>query len=346
MCCELTINREQMKPFPRILIATMVALSPALHSFSQTCNCKELFDFVSTYVEKNNPAYQVVKDDVDKFITYTLALSKGMTATMRADSVHLCLDQVNLYLAALRDHHTRLFYLPHEQAKAATRTNDAPAEFSILSDSISCLKIRSFSRQYVEQLNHFYDSVDAAIRARPWLILDLRDNGGGSDEGWWKLVQYFYQRPLETDFVELWVTDDNLRFYESDKKLSRQLKHHDRNRWYLLNHSDSATFGLKAALPSPRKVLILHNRQTASTAEDFILLAWQSKKVKTFGENTGGYMGYGNVMQVNTPGNLFVLLTTTTRFAKAALFEYEGLRPQVKLNPDQDWIEEVLKFCE
>ncbi|WP_304517152.1 S41 family peptidase [Cecembia rubra] len=112
------------------------------------------------------------------------------------------------------------------------------------------------------------------------------------------------------------------------------------NRYNLTYHPQ------KELLPSmPEKIVVLMDRGCASTCENFILLAHQSKKAITYGDNSGGYKGYGNVFSVKTPlGYNFKM--STTRYEQQAKFEFVGIPPKVRAVPNEDWIGKSLELFE
>lgn len=65
----------------------------------------------------------------------------------------------------------------------------------------------------------------------------------------------------------------------------------------------ASTWALDSSSIFPKKIALLFNRGTASAAEGMILDFMQSDKVITIRENSGGYIGYGNVMTAQTPCN-------------------------------------------
>ncbi|MGZ5248496.1 MAG: hypothetical protein ACXWCR_15420, partial [Flavitalea sp.] len=56
------------------------------------------------------------------------------------------------------------------------------------------------------------------------------------------------------------------------------------------------------------------------------------------GENSGGYIGYGNVMTAQTPCGQYTIQCTTTKYAEKSKYEFIGIPPQFKPGKEQDWI--------
>jgi hypothetical protein len=69
----------------------------------------------------------------------------------------------------------------------------------------------------------------------------------------------------------------------------------------------------------------------------------QSSKVVTLGENSGGYLGYGNVMTTDTPCGHFSLRSTTTKYKNNSRYEFIGIEPMIKLPAGSNWIEAARK---
>jgi C-terminal processing protease CtpA/Prc len=94
----------------------------------------------------------------------------------------------------------------------------------------------------------------------------------------------------------------------------------------------------------------MFNRNTASTAEGFILQASKSKKVQTYGENSAGAVSYGDWMPIELSDlNIWVAITTKKMIFKSNEdFECIGISPDIDLiiRNENDWIEIILKQME
>jgi len=92
-------------------------------------------------------------------------------------------------------------------------------------------------------------------------------------------------------------------------------------------------------------VAVLQNKYCASTTEQFLLLARQSKKTTTFGENSEGILDYSNVQYQPLPCyNLRLGWSTSRSFRldRGQGIDNVGLAPTVHLDPAApDMIEQV-----
>jgi C-terminal processing protease CtpA/Prc len=98
------------------------------------------------------------------------------------------------------------------------------------------------------------------------------------------------------------------------------------------------TWSLDSETVHPKKIAMLYNRGTASAGEGMIQYFMQSDKVITIGENSGGYIGYGNVMSAVVPCEKFTVQSTTTRYLQKSKYEFLGIEPKYKVKKSEDWI--------
>lgn len=221
---------------------------------------------------------------------------------------------------------------------------EKPYEFRLLDSSVNYLRLTSFDGHLVEELDVFFDSIGPQIKSKPFLIIDLRNNGGGSERSYLNLIQYAYTKPLKIDPAEVWVSAENIKRYEEaehgdNKDLIERMKK-TRPFTFIPQSTDAnTTWALDSATVYPKKIALLFNRGTASAAEGMITYLMQSDKVITIGENSGGFIGYGNVMTAQTPCRKFTIQSTTTKYHEKSKYEFVGIPPMYAVPKKQDWIE-------
>ena len=242
-------------------------------------------------------------------------------------------------------------------------SRDAPNKitFRFLDDSTSYIRISTFSGDMSAQLKAFYEKIDKLVKSRPYLIIDIRNNGGGSTDNAYPLLQYIYSKPFYNDNIDIYATEENIRkwemFYKSAQEdtinyekeylnelldeITRMKK--ARNQTFI-KRTDGEVIELDTVLAKPKKAAIIMNRNTASSAESFVLWAMESDKTIIVGENSGGYIGYGEITETETPNFKFKLACTITRYEKQRAFEEIGVSPKFYLNNESDWIEQTLKI--
>jgi len=236
--------------------------------------------------------------------------------------------------------------------------------FKELDSITSMISIRSFAGQYNRELDSAYKKILPEIKKYPNLIIDVRYNGGGSDRNFNALMPLLYTDPIENDFVELFITEDNKKAYEKIRDEQKadparygvngyqiwqvrlnQMKDKPFNSFIPISAKNS-TSTYKKESGNPLKVAILYNRWCASSCEQLLISGAFSKKVKLVGENSGGYIAYGNVMSIKTPcGN--TLNWTTTRKNKDRKYEFVGITPDYKIPAGEtDWVEYTRKLLQ
>ncbi|MEL7163152.1 MAG: S41 family peptidase, partial [Bacteroidota bacterium] len=189
-------------------------------------------------------------------------------------------------------------------------------------------------------------------------IIDIRNNGGGADRSYSELIPFLYTNPIRTVGVEYYSTELNnqrmLDFIEKPEygfdadgkawaresydKLSTGL-----GLFMSLNEEPVTVRTEDTVLPFPRQVAILINENNGSTAEQFLLAAKQSKKVKLFGVTTMGVLDISNMYFVNSPCDQFQLgysLTRSMRIPDMAIDD-KGIMPDYYLDrtvPKYEWL--------
>jgi len=233
--------------------------------------------------------------------------------------------------------------------------------FLELDDETNYMYIPTFNGDWFSKLNEFYQKYDVAIQSKPYLIIDVRNNGGGSDTNVRPLLKYIYSKAFLTDDVDIYATKENIRkgqeWYERMKKDTANYSNEILNRVHseiermksvpnktFIERSKGFLVKLDTILPSPKKVAIITNKYCASSCETLLFWAMESDKTIIVGENSGGYVGYGEIGGVNTPNFNFELGCTMTRYKKQRMYEVIGIPPKYYLNNGEDWVQQTLKL--
>jgi hypothetical protein len=229
--------------------------------------------------------------------------------------------------------------------------------FKILDSNTAYIAIRSFAGRYATMLDSAYKAVMPEIRKRRYLIIDVRNNGGGSDVNYKALMPLIYTGPITNDVIDYYATPGNVQAYLALRDLYKSKPEIYGQNGYLnwqygmgkmssaKRYSFVPMVGSEPTVSKytpvegyPSRVAIVYNRNCASSCEAFLFEARQSTKIITVGENSGGYTGYGNVMQITTPcGNN--LGWTTTRYRNNRRYDFTGIPPQYRVpQTETDWV--------
>ncbi len=232
-------------------------------------------------------------------------------------------------------------------------------EFKELDAQTNYLRVPTFSGHSSAMLDTFYQNHDAQVRAKPYLIIDVRNNGGGNDGNAIPLWKYIYTGPFRDDVVDVFVTKDNIKMLENwygfmskdtvnfkPNSLQGMRNEIDRMKGLpeqtFMRRSNGGTVSLDSVYKWPAKVAIIVNNKCASSCESLLFWAKESKKTILVGENSGGYVGYGEIGGVDTPCFGFNLGCTMTRYRKARKFEVVGIAPDYRLDNNSDWISQTM----
>jgi effector-binding domain-containing protein len=231
-----------------------------------------------------------------------------------------------------------------------------------LSDNTLFLRIPSFKLSEKKEIDSLLEKNNKLISSTKNLIIDLRNNGGGSDASYNKIIPYLYTNPIRVIGVQYLSTKlNNQRMIDfmNTPDWSEEDKKWIKNRLEILNKHLGEFVNLKddivgvekldTILPYPKNVAILINSNCGSTTEQFLLATKQSKKVKLFGTTTLGSLDISNMYYVNSPCGEFKLwygLTKSYRIPEMQI-DGKGIQPDFyfdKTVKPYEWIKETDKI--
>lgn len=211
------------------------------------------------------------------------------------------------------------------------------------------------------ELDSLVRANSALLERTPNLIIDCRNNGGGSDITFDPLKPYVYSGPVKGYRGQIYSTDDNIEKYEKlrnnkdfPKKYRRSFgKTADkmkRHKGEFIGKCGEATEKFKGVKSYPQRVAILINGNCASSCEQFVYYAEQSTRVTLIGQNTAGIMDYGNLHNLDFPCGKFGLAYPTSRSCRVAIgkgIDSVGIPPDVRIEDAKtDWVEFARKYLE
>jgi len=327
---------------------------------------------------------------------YRVAIVKSKTThrdfagvVLHADSVYWVPGQIKMELTEItpekfstafymRDHSMRLITATLDQSrlrmeglnsfiKVSSEQTDVSSTKSYETISLQTeLKKLNASTLYLRlpTFNHTAKStIDSLIQANhdlitetPNLILDVRNNGGGSDVTYAELIQYIYTNKIILVNNSIWSSPDNIQKFENilkDPEYPKSGKGYIRNLIKRLK-ANPGSFVKKndnvlrkgTVLPNPKKVVVLINRGCGSSCEEFVLAARQSTKVTLMGENTTGVLDYANVHNLDLPCADWGFQYATSRTNRLPEFPIDniGIAPAVKIPSEKNWVEFAVDY--
>jgi hypothetical protein len=200
------------------------------------------------------------------------------------------------------------------------------------------------------------------IISTPNLIIDICNNGGGTDYAWQVLLPYLYTNPIKTTGVNFLSTDLNnermFRFSQdsSFNKSEREILtgyyqklNSNVGQWVNLDSTNINVDTYDTIYKYPQRVGIIINGGNASAAEQFLLAAKQSQKVKLFGEATQGCLDFSNMNEVNSPCDNFTLGYAISKSLRLPEEPVDGLgiQPDILINSNvslDNWVDFACKY--
>lgn len=231
--------------------------------------------------------------------------------------------------------------------------------FKQLDAETGYLRIQSFDGDYAKQIDSVVNANRQSLESSPYLVIDVRGNGGGSDFSYRPLAPLIYTQPVHGIGVDVLATEHNMQAWEQIikevdmpedtrthflTKVEEAKKH--LNTFYSMGPDEFDT--LKAVLPNPQKVAIIINGRCGSTTEQFLLEARQSKKVTIMGTHTLGVLDYGNMRlkKFSCPKyDLYYATTRSRRIDIGQAIDNIGIQPTIALNfMDSEWLQQVKDY--
>ncbi|HEV2669794.1 MAG TPA: S41 family peptidase [Gemmatimonadales bacterium] len=314
-------------------------------------SCVAALDSLRVVFQRDYPGY---RDKVTGHQAALAALTDSVRAVARTSDKHeVCIPALKRWARFFRDGHVAGPWQagppappPAPSASAAAPTGppaDDPARPSLraLDDSTVLVRLPTFEGEYKPAIDSFFGANSARLRTTPYLIVDVRGNGGGYTGSYDSLTPLLYTNPVHSEGADVWASARNIAYYRSladtnflspkDQEqmrvvLARMESHVDQ---FVEKASDSV-MRRDTVYPLPRAVAVLVDSVCASSCEDFLLEARQSAKVTVLGvTNTAGVHDYGEIHGVWLPGWRRVSLPTTR--TRGPRIDNVGLAPGVRI---------------
>jgi len=237
--------------------------------------------------------------------------------------------------------------------------------FKKLSEKTVLLRMSSFEQSYVERIEKLIDDNIELIENCENLIIDVRDNHGGTDNAYEKLLPYICTNNLRSvgkeflatqtliDGYQKWldITPDEEKYMKDRIFVKRCIKLFKANLGEFVNTDTTNTYitEVEIAEHSPEQVIILANKMSASSGEAFVFLMKQSKKVKILGTPTYGALDYASAYYFKFGCDNYQLLLPSWRARRLPDYPIDniGVQPDVYLDQYvEDWVQFALDYLE
>lgn len=235
-----------------------------------------------------------------------------------------------------------------------------------LTPRTTLIKLPNFSEVFLEAIEAMLEKNKKLIENSEFLIIDVRDNSGGTDNAYSSILPYISTNPIRSVGVEYLSSESFIR--NSQKYLQGlekdSIKNKDRidnlrkrivllkeNLGKYVNFSDKKVNieNINYAPKSPSQIVVLANNRTASAAENFLLRTKQSKKVKIMGIPSSGVLDYANAMFFEYGCDNYKLLMPTYRSFRLPDYPIDniGVQPDIYLDTSvSDWVKYAVDYLE
>jgi len=242
---------------------------------------------------------------------------------------------------------------------ARKRKNDKMYTLESLDDETLLLTIPTMNNNYMKEMRQLVKENKKLLKSTPNLIIDCRNNGGGTDGTFRRLRPFIYTQPLTYHHVQAYSTVENNKMYKElskDKDFPFPYRVYFKMRYNKLNKKldkyvgKSGTFKgkLSRKYDNPKKVVVLINGGCASSCEQFAMYCEQSKRTILMGQATAGVVDYGNLNTLKFPNGKWELRYATTRSSRVDAgkgIDNIGVKPDVELDEStENWIEYAHKY--
>lgn len=236
-----------------------------------------------------------------------------------------------------------------------------------MSKKTTLITLPSFDYPFVEIIEDMVDRNRSLIENSENLILDIRGNSGGTDNSYQKLLPYMMTNSIRTMGVEYLATKtliDGLESYIKTAKdnpenkseiemIRRWIGLFEKNMGKFVNVNETgSSFSvqeIELAKISPKNVIVLIDKGVGSSAENLVIKAKQSKKVKVIGTVTSGGLDYAAARIFDFGCPEYQLRLPTFRSLRLPDYPVDniGIQPDIYLDKTiTDWIGFTVGYLE
>lgn len=235
-----------------------------------------------------------------------------------------------------------------------------------LTKTTTLIKLKNFDYPFVERIEKLITDNKVLIGDSENLIIDLRDNGGGTTDAFVPLLPYIMTGNTRRMNIEYWISDFlisgmekyrnglavNAKNEANRERIEKLLGYYKQNIGkFVLNPGTKAISidTVELVKNNIKQIVFLTNKKIGSAAESLLLLAKQSKKVKLMGTPTQGVLDYANAYLTSYEYDGHPLILPTYRSLRLPDFPIDniGIQPDVYLdNSVADWVKLAISYLE
>lgn len=299
---------------------------------------------------------------------FDTALSKARDEISSIESELECDVAIKSYLKAWRPTHLAIWPTHSESdgksLKEVLSENSLAPKFKRLSADTAYWSIPSFAYEQSGAITTLLEQNTSLLADTSNWIIDVRGNGGGSDESYEPLIPYLLSGETISVSVEYLSTPANIsalkegckRFANNDpacisavKPLMSILSSAESGKYVQLDDEPVKYSGTNLTqVKKPNRIAVLIDEGCASSCEQFLLKAQQSFKVKLIGRRSYGALDYSNLRPYSLPSGKRELFYATSRSLRLPHqpVDLAGISPDIYLPEPvgtEGWESEIIR---
>jgi hypothetical protein len=226
------------------------------------------------------------------------------------------------------------------------------------------IRLPSFDATQKPLVDSLILALKSEITSTKNLIIDIRDNGGGAGKTYNELLPLLYTHPIKTTMWEYYSTplnNERWKNWLNNPDVASEEKPYLRSvcaqldanigKFVYIYNKETEIYRQQQSFANPVKIAILINGGNGSAAEQFLLSARQSWKVKLFGKPTCGVLDISEMNQVKSPDGNFILFYCLTKSLRLPEYPIDGIGIQPDFYLDDsvgqdEWVNYTNKFFE
>lgn len=355
----------------KCVIVILLIFTYVQGSAQDSCHCKTNLQQFVNKVTQNYAGYQD-KVNARTRASYFKLLDTLNKAAETAETPAACFNILEKYRLFFADKHLQMrASFPLEQgAPPKNDKKEEPAgppftsgdlQWKMLGPSTLYIRIKRCRLEYKPVLDSLLKANKTQLDTIPNWIVDFRGNTGGNTDAFSALLPYFYTKPYYGLGDAQWMSPDNTALYKdfygkykdemdssSAAYIGKIIDYGTRhpNSWYR-DKGDTTTYSRQ--FEYPKRVAVLSDKKNGSSGETFLIMSKGiSDKVTIFGENSGGYLDYGNLLRhtIDCKAYTFSIPSRRANYLDHGIsYDQTGYPPDIYVpDGEKDWIGFVFSY--
>lgn len=351
------MHMPSLRKLTLILSMAVPASAFALDAAYAPAQCVADLDDMNAFIEANDAGAAAALADHGPAIRQ--AFDKARQDAAQAPDMAACRKLLHGYARTWRPGHIAVAATPgNEDGKPDAKPDAKPAadpnapRFEVLGKDTVLFTIPTFDDRYAPTMKKLVADHRAELASHGNWIIDVRNNGGGSDSTYAPLMGWLLDGDLRGYRTEYYVTPANIKAQEeicartSDPAQCRKELDPVVARMrtaapgsFVLKGSERIEYEkVKLEAKRPARVAVLTDRGCGSSCEQFVLEARTSYRVKVVGRPTYGSLDVSNLRPHVLPSGRAQLYYATTRTTRLPDMRIDtiGIAPDILLPKPAD----------